>query len=109
MTETDRSLYIAFGRSQNYFPDIRVQAVLVEDEDVAFTHPRDLEGGFSIRYLAKEIAVLGNGDQKLGVAKIFNAIADDGRSLEERAMDSRRPLQDELDILLPPPSSIRLN
>lgn len=110
MAEDGRSLYMNLGNSPVRPGEIRVKAVLFDDQDPAFNRPQDLEGGFSIRYTVEEMLALGNGDQRLGVERIYHAIVDDGRSLEERAMDPRRPLQDVLDLLMPkPPSESRPN
>ena len=83
------------------FQGLEVEAILYDDDDP--NPPSDeIEGGFTLSYSDDELRALGGGDEMRGLLRIKDVLEDDNRPLIERMMDPRRPLQDELDLLLPP-------
>jgi hypothetical protein len=71
--------------------------------------PSEVEDGSVLRYKERELRALGDGDLVLGLRRVMDAFNDDPRPLFEKMMDTRRPLQDELDIHFPPPAQPPVN
>lgn len=71
-------------------------------EDEPEVPKKEVEGGFRFTYTDVELTVLGFGDPQKGLERIYETVMSDPRPMVEKAMDTRRPLQDELDIFFPP-------
>ncbi len=71
--------------------------------------PDDVEDGFVLSYTEAELKALGGGSTGVGLGRALIAFREDPRPLFEKIMDTRRPLQDELDDLFPPPPPEVLN
>ena len=95
--EGPKALHISLTRSSKD-PYLINAAVVIYDTSDPRAKPKIPEVGVTMQYSIGEVLVLGYGDIKSGRDRICYEIGIDERSLVERAMDERRPLQDELDL-----------
>lgn len=99
--EDEMRLHISLTNLSAIPESIKVSAILYDASDPG-EKPKDPEIGISMEYSYSEIFVLGEGDIKFGCMRIFAEINTDTRTLVERALDPRRPLQDVIDLFIPP-------